>query len=111
MCIRDREERIANADLRHVLQDLAGHRADVGAPVAADLGLVANAAQGHAHELAVRGAGDRLPERRLADAGRADEAQDRRLQFLDALLHGEILDDALLDPVSYTHLTLPTILR
>jgi hypothetical protein len=39
----------------------------------------------------------RLAERRLADAGRADEAQDRRLQPVDALLDGEILDDPLLD--------------
>ena len=41
--------------------------------------------------------GDRLAERRLADAGRPDEAQDRRLQPVDALLHREVLDDALLD--------------
>jgi hypothetical protein len=84
-------------DLAHVLQDLAGHRADVGAAVAADLGLVAHAAQRHAHELAVGGLGDRLAERGLADAGRADQAQDRRLQLVDALLHGEVLEDAFLD--------------
>src|SRR6202012_4851940 len=32
--------------------------ADVGTPVAADLGLVTDAAQAHAHELAARGTGD-----------------------------------------------------
>ena len=36
--------------------------ADVGAPVAADLGLVADAAQRHADELASGGAGDRLAD-------------------------------------------------
>ena len=92
----EQEQRIAHADLGHVLQDLAGHRADVRAAMAADLGLVAHAAQGHAHELAVGGLRDRLAERRLAHAGRADEAQDRRLQPVDALLHREVLDDALL---------------
>ena len=65
--------------------------------MAADLGLVAHAAQAHPDELAARGLGDRLAERGLADAGRADEAQDRRLQPVDALLHREVLDDALLD--------------
>ena len=63
----------------------------------ANLGLVAHAAQAHPHELAAGGLGNRLAERRLAHAGRPDEAQDRRLQPVDALLDGEILDDALLD--------------
>ena len=93
----EQEQRIAHADLGHVLQDLARHRADVGAAVAADLGLVAHAAQRHAHELAVGRARDRLAERGLAHAGRADQAQDRRLQLVHALLHREVLDDALLD--------------
>ncbi len=65
--------------------------------MAANLGLVAHAAERHAHELAAGGLGDRLAERRLAHAGRTDEAQDGRLQLVDALLHREILDDALLD--------------
>ena len=38
-----------------------------------------------------------LRERRLADAGRADEAEDRALQLLDERLHREVLEDALLD--------------
>ena len=65
--------------------------------MAADLGFVANAAQAHADELAARRLGDRLAERRLADTGRADEAKDRRLQPVDALLHRQVLDDAFLD--------------
>ena len=61
----------------HGLDDAAGQRADVGAPVAADLGLVADAAERDADELAPERARDRLAERGLADAGRADEAEDR----------------------------------
>ena len=62
------------AGLLHHLDDLAGERADVGAAVAADLGLVAHAAEREAHELAVHRARDRLGERGLADARRAGEA-------------------------------------
>ena len=64
--------------------------------MAADLGFIPHAAERHAHELAVGGAGDRLPERGLAYARRADEAQDRRLHLVDARLHREVLHDALL---------------
>src|SRR5690348_17782771 len=49
--------------------------ADVRAPVAADLGLVADAAERHAHELAVESARDRLADRRLAGAGRPDQGR------------------------------------
>ena len=41
----EQEHRVARAGLLQALDDLAGQRADVGAPVAADLGLVAHAAQ------------------------------------------------------------------
>ncbi len=56
--------------------DRARHGADVGAPVAADLRLVAHAADRHADELAPERAGDRLAERRLPDA-RADPTKQR----------------------------------
>ncbi|GBE50121.1 hypothetical protein BMS3Bbin13_01050 [bacterium BMS3Bbin13] len=70
--------------------------------MAADLRLIAHAAERHAYELAARRARDRAPERGLADAGGADQAQNRSLQLAHALLHREILDDAflhLLEPV------------
>ena len=95
----EQEQRIGRLGLAHRLDDLAGHRADIGAPMAADLRFVAHAAERHAHELAARRLGDRLAERGLADAGRPDEAQDRPRQLVGALLHGEIFDDALLDLV------------
>ena len=92
----EQEDGIARAGLLEALDDLARQRADVGAAVAADLGLVAHAAQRDAHEVAAGGARDRLAERGLADARRADEAQDRALHALDQRLHGEVLEDALL---------------
>jgi hypothetical protein len=42
---------------------------------------------------------DALAERGLADARRAHQAQDRTLELLHPLLHGQVLDDALLDLV------------
>ena len=64
--------------------------------MAADLGLVAHAAQREAHELASERAGDGLAERGLADAGRPDEAEDRPLHVVLQLAHGQVLEDALL---------------
>ena len=94
----EQEDRIDGAGLLHPLDDLAGEGADVGAAMAADLGLVAHAAERQAHELAAGGAGDRLGERGLADAGRSDEAEDRcPCGCLHELAHGEELEDALLD--------------
>ena len=92
--------------------------------MAADLGLVAHAAQRHAHELAAQRPRDALAEARLADAGRPDEAEDRlarrrspaprgaaasagpspspaaapaRSPLLAELLDREVLEDAVLD--------------
>ena len=79
------------------LDDPAGQRADVGAPVAADLGLVVDAAEAHPHELAAHRPGDALAERRLADAGRPDEGEDRAADLVGEGAHGEVLEDPLLD--------------
>ena len=80
--------------------------ADVRAPVAADLGLVADAAERHADELAAERAGDRLADGGLAGAGRADQGQDGAgalvlgdAALLPQLAHGQVLDDAVLHVV------------
>ena len=65
--------------------------------MAADLGLVAHAADREPDELAVDRAGDRLAERGLADARRADEAEDRAGEVVLQLRDGEVLEDPLLD--------------
>src|SRR5207247_5330884 len=78
--------------------------ADVGAAVTADLRLVVHAAERHAHELASERARDRLADRRLPNAGRSDEREDRAGApvLVDAALgaqlaHGQVLDDPVLD--------------
>ena len=93
----EQEQRVGGAGLLHGLHDLARHGADVGAPMAANLGLVAHAAQREADEVAAGGARHRLAQRGLADTRRAHQAQDRPLQLAGALLDGQILDDPLLD--------------
>ena len=102
----EQDHRVHRPGVAQRAHEAARQRADVGAAVAADLGLVADAAERHAHELAAHGAGDRLADRGLAGAGRADQRQDRAgaLVGLDAALlaqlrDGEVLDDAVLDVV------------
>ena len=78
------------------LQDAARHRADVGAAMAFDLRLVAHATEREPPELAPHRARDAAAEARLADAGRAREAQDRALVPRLELAHREELEDAIL---------------
>ena len=93
----DHEQRVVRARVAQRADDHAGHRADVGPPVAADLGLVAHAAHRDALEPALEGGRDRAPERSLADARRPDEAQDRAARVRLQAPDGEELDDAVLD--------------
>ncbi len=93
----DHHDGVASSRVAQRAYDRARHRADVGTPMAADLGFVADAADREAHELTAHRTRDRLPERRLADAGRTDEAQDRAAQALLQFADGEVLDDPVLD--------------
>ena len=95
----EHEHRVHRAGLLERLDDAAGNRSDIRAAVPAYFCLVAHAAERDAHELAVHGARDRLAERRLAHAGRPDEAEDRPLHVAFELPDGEVLDDAFLDLV------------
>ena len=58
----EQEQRVRGAGLLQIGDDLAGERADIGAAVAANLGLVADAAQRLAAELAAGGARDRTAQ-------------------------------------------------
>src|SRR5438445_469758 len=73
----EQEDRVLRARLLHPLDDASRHRADIGAPVAADVRLVTGAAERNPHVRPTHGAGDGLGDRGLADAGRSDEEQDR----------------------------------
>jgi len=70
------EDGVDGPGFLHHLNDLAGEGADVRAPMSADFGFIPHAAERYAHELAARGASDGHCQRRFADSGRPDEAQD-----------------------------------
>src|SRR4051812_8738582 len=76
-----------------------------------DLSLVTHAAEADAHEVAAGRTRDRLAERGLADARRTDQAENRALDALLALLHGEILKDALLDLLQAVVILVQHLLR
>src|SRR4029077_14523810 len=73
----EEDDRVHRARVAERADQAARERADVRAPVTADLGLVADAAERHADELAAHRAGDGLADRGPAGARRADEGQDR----------------------------------
>ena len=100
------DDRVHGPGLAQRAHQAARLGAHVGAAVATDLGLVADAAERHADELAPQCVGDGLAERRLADARRADEGQDRtgaapvhrhEPTLGLELAHGQVLEDAFLD--------------
>ena len=93
----DEEEAVGAAGPTDGLQDLAGHRAHVGAPVPADLALVPHAAHAEPREGSTHGVGHAAPEAGLADARRSDEAEHGRARIVGQPLHGQVLEDALLD--------------
>src|SRR4029079_1833078 len=105
------EKRVRPLCLFHRLDDLAGHRANVGTAMTADFRFVPDAAQRHAHKFATRRIGNRFAKRSLADAGRTDEAQNGPFQLIRTRLYGEVLEDALLDLVEAIVLLIEDRLR
>ena len=65
--------------------------------MAADLGLVAYAANGDALELATHCARDRSAERGLSNSGRSEQAEDRSARVGVELAHREELNQPVLD--------------
>src|SRR5690606_18958042 len=66
---------VVGAPLAQLGDDPPRHRADVRAPVPADLALVAHAPERYADELPARRLRDALAKARLADARRAQETE------------------------------------
>src|SRR5699024_12868714 len=91
------------------LQHASGKRTDIGSTMPANFCLVAHTTQTHADELAPGGAGNRSPQRGLAHAWRAHQAQNRTLELLDALLHRQVFQNALLDAVETVVVSFQTI--
>ena len=65
--------------------------------MAADLGLVVNAAKRETNELSARRIGDRFSKRCFADARSTDKAKDRSFRIFDKLSNGEKFENAFLD--------------
>ena len=93
----EHEDRVVRAGGLDALDDPARERPDVGPSMAPDLGLVVDAAEAHPDELATHRPRDALAERRLADAGRADEGEDRAADRVRQGPDREVLEDPLLD--------------
>ena len=93
----EQQQRIAALGLCDGGHDAARHRADVRLAVAADLSLVAHAAERQPRELAVQRLCNRDGDRRLANTRRADQAENLPRQLRCELPHGQRLQDTLLD--------------
>src|SRR5271163_4506427 len=65
--------------------------------MAANVGLIAYAAQRDADEFAAHGFGDAFPEGGFADARRSDEAEDRAAAVGLELSDGEVFEDSAFD--------------
>ena len=83
--------------LLDALDDPPGQRPDVGPPVAADLGLVPDAAEADADIFSAQRLRDALSEARLAGARRPGEQEDRALLLAFEFHDREVLDDPVLD--------------
>src|SRR5262249_366345 len=102
----EHDHRVHRPGVAQRAHQAARQRADVGAAVAADLGLVADAAERHADELASGRLGDRFADRGLARSGRPDQREDdaRAAIFGQSALgpqlpYGEVLRDPALHVV------------
>ncbi|MNZ66090.1 hypothetical protein D3C78_843020 [compost metagenome] len=93
----EQEQRVADTHFCHLLNQSSWHRTDVSTAMTTNFRLVTHATEGHAHELAVGGMSNRLRQGRFTHPGRTDQAQHRTTNFLHALLHGEVFEDAFLD--------------
>ena len=72
----EQDHRIHRARVAQGAHEPARQRADIGAAMSADFGLVAHAAERHPDELPAGRPGDRLADRGLAGSRRADQRQD-----------------------------------
>ena len=107
----EHHDRIGDAALLDAVHDAAGHRADVGSAVAADIRLIPHAAEAHTDIFAPECPGDRLTDTGFAGAGRADEQQDGACLLLLEIHDRNLLDDALLDLLQTVMILVQHLLR
>ena len=90
-------QRVGALGRDHSRDDLARHRADVGAPMAADLSLIPHTAQAQADILAVQALGNGAGNAGLANTRRADEADDLALDIRGQFADSQHFQNAVLD--------------
>ncbi len=95
----EHDHRVHHFDVFQCLHQLARLRADVGAAMALDLGLVTHAADAEAVERSTQGLGDGLADAGLAHARRPHQQHDRAADLAFVGAHGEEFEDAFLDVV------------
>ena len=93
------------------LHDLPRKGPDVGAAVAANLGLVVHAAERNTLEFAAQSARNAAAERGLAYARRPDKAKDRSLHIRLETAHAQVVEDAILHPLQIVMIQVEDLLR
>ena len=93
----EQQKRVLTLRLRKTGHDSTGHGSDVGLAVAADLRFIVHAAERNARKLSVERSCDRDGNRRFANAGRADQAENLPRKLGRQLPHGERLQNPLFD--------------
>ena len=89
-------DRVGDTASLHAFHDAAGHGADVGAAVPADLCLIPDAAKADPHIFSPERAGDALADAGLAGAGSPHKEEDGAVLLPVERHDSELLDDALL---------------
>ena len=91
------EQWIFHTCFRHVLQDFARHRADIGTAVAADFAFITHAAQRHTHILATCGFGNRLTQGSFTHPRRTNQTQNRAFELVHTFLNSQIFQNTFFD--------------
>mmetsp|Transcript_12113 Transcript_12113/g.50975 ORF Transcript_12113/g.50975 Transcript_12113/m.50975 type:complete len:324 (-) Transcript_12113:2064-3035(-) len=105
------DERVHRLGVREAVYHLAGHRTDVGTPVALQLVRVVKPTDGHACVGPPDRARNRAPNGGLADARRPHEQYDLALHRPTQAPHGDELEDAVLDVLEAVVILLEHLVR
>ena len=93
----EQDQRVRRFGLLQCLDDLPWHRTDVRPAVTTDFRFITNTTKRDTNELAPCGLRNGFAKRRFTNTRRTNEAHDRPLQLLRALLNRKILHDPLFD--------------
>ena len=104
-------DRIGNTAFGNAVHNPAGHCADVGTAMPADISLIPYSAEADPHVFSVKCPGDALSDAGLACAGSADETKNRSGLFLLQIHNRNLLNDTVLDPLHAEVILVQNLLR